>query len=597
MKAVILFIFIVLSFPTLAATYTVDDDGPADFTTIQSAINAAINGDEIIIAPGTYTGTGNYNIDFNSRAITVRSQDPNNGSIVASTIIDCQQNGRGFIFQRNEGPNSVLAGVTIINGILEPPDTIVTFEQTTKDSESSNTFELLPDFGDILDDPYWWAPYIDADLQWPGFPTVRVQTPIMGGFYSTTSLQADSYPGPAINIYQASPVIMNCVISGNTSTMGGAINIIEGSPAIIGCTIDKNNADGITAEQSNMTIVGCEVTRNRTAIKCEDGDTLIFSCRASYNARGIIAGCDNAAIYNCISSYNYGNGISAYCDSSAVVTNCTIYKNSIPYPDESMYVAGGIYLDAPMASIFNCIVYDNYGYQLFDNVTGLNVSYCNIQGGWAGGTNNIDAPPMLTRDCLLTANSPCINSGTDVNVPDRDIHGELRTLDAAVDIGADEFIDSDTDSLPDWWELAFMHDPNIAEPNGNPDGDEYENSVEYDYSGIPTAPGITFYVDYDNGSNNYDGLAPTWDGLHGPKKSIAAAIANAPGFGDTIILMPGVHLRTWVEQGMSFYGKWLNIRSLDPNDPCTVAATVIDLDDDESRAFWFCHGEGPKCSV
>lgn len=47
---------LVTAVPAAAATtWTVDDDGPADFATIQAAIDAASNGDTIIVAAGTYT--------------------------------------------------------------------------------------------------------------------------------------------------------------------------------------------------------------------------------------------------------------------------------------------------------------------------------------------------------------------------------------------------------------------------------------------------------------------------------------------------------------------------------------------------------------
>jgi parallel beta-helix repeat protein len=40
--------------PRTEGTWIVDDDGPADFQTIQAAINAAFNGDKVLVRPGTY---------------------------------------------------------------------------------------------------------------------------------------------------------------------------------------------------------------------------------------------------------------------------------------------------------------------------------------------------------------------------------------------------------------------------------------------------------------------------------------------------------------------------------------------------------------
>ena len=66
------------------------------------------------------SGTYVENIDFLGKAITVRSVDPNNPKIAAETIIDCQgseeQPHRGFYIHSNEDSNSVIAGLTIING-------------------------------------------------------------------------------------------------------------------------------------------------------------------------------------------------------------------------------------------------------------------------------------------------------------------------------------------------------------------------------------------------------------------------------------------------------------------------------------------------
>jgi len=92
---------------------------PYEYLTIQDAIDASIEGESVVVYPGTYQGQGNRDIDFKGKAITVRSTDPNNQAIVESTVIDCEGQGRGFYFHINEDFNSVLAGFTIINGLAD----------------------------------------------------------------------------------------------------------------------------------------------------------------------------------------------------------------------------------------------------------------------------------------------------------------------------------------------------------------------------------------------------------------------------------------------------------------------------------------------
>ena len=120
-RALSLFLLIMLFSATARARIIyVDDDGPADFNNIQAAINDAKHGDIIEVQPGKYTGTGNRDIDYNGKAITICSIEPNNPNIVAATIIDCNgtetQPHRGFYFNSGEEANSVLTGLTIKNG-------------------------------------------------------------------------------------------------------------------------------------------------------------------------------------------------------------------------------------------------------------------------------------------------------------------------------------------------------------------------------------------------------------------------------------------------------------------------------------------------
>jgi hypothetical protein len=84
---------------------------PSDQSTIQAAINAAANGDTVLVSPGTY----HENLDFQGKAITVASV-----SGPAVTIIDGGAIGPVVSFHSGELRSSVLSGFTIRNGGSEP---------------------------------------------------------------------------------------------------------------------------------------------------------------------------------------------------------------------------------------------------------------------------------------------------------------------------------------------------------------------------------------------------------------------------------------------------------------------------------------------
>ncbi len=90
---------------------------PIKYPRIQAAIDAGVNRDVVIVASGTYTGDGNRDLDFLGKAIMVRSVDPDDPNVVASTVINAGGNSgdshRGFNFHSGEGAESVVAGLTI----------------------------------------------------------------------------------------------------------------------------------------------------------------------------------------------------------------------------------------------------------------------------------------------------------------------------------------------------------------------------------------------------------------------------------------------------------------------------------------------------
>jgi hypothetical protein len=79
--------------------------------TIQKGIDLADDDWTVLVADGTYTGTGNRDIVFGGKAIHLKSA---NGA--PNCIINCENTGRAFHFRSSETADTVVEGFTIRNG-------------------------------------------------------------------------------------------------------------------------------------------------------------------------------------------------------------------------------------------------------------------------------------------------------------------------------------------------------------------------------------------------------------------------------------------------------------------------------------------------
>jgi len=196
---------------------------PKEYPTIQSAVNACADFDTVVIAAGIYSGPDNRDINLAGKPITVRSTDPGDPQVVNSTIIDCEDKGRGFVFNNGEDADSKVAGLTITNGYAFLGGAIYSY---------SNSSPLITNC------------------------VVKNNLAVYGGGIACTN--GKSYPvitncqiiansalagGGGFYLNGSSPTIRNCIISGNVAPDGGAIySLNAGNPVIANCTITGNKA-------------------------------------------------------------------------------------------------------------------------------------------------------------------------------------------------------------------------------------------------------------------------------------------------------------------------------------------------------------------
>ena len=219
---------------------------PGDQPTSQAGINAAVDGDEVVVADGTYTGTGNKNLDYHGKLITVRSANgPDN------CIIDCEGAGRGFIFQTGETTVARVEGFTITNGFDGGffGGGISTFAA----SPSIINCKLI---GNISDSSGGGMYNFDSS------PTIT------NCVFSGNIASSSTGDGGGIHsTFFSNLIVTNCIFTGNMAINGGAVHSTDTTDAsFTNCVFSGNtatNGSGMHMTGSNVqTVVACTFAGN-----------------------------------------------------------------------------------------------------------------------------------------------------------------------------------------------------------------------------------------------------------------------------------------------------------------------------------------------
>ena len=404
---VLLFVFLSVSFLHSQVTINV----PGDYSTIQAAINAAKNGDLVLVADGTYL----ENINFMGKAITVASHfinDPDT-SHITNTIIDGSNpahpdSGTVVMFKSGEDTNSVLCGFTITGGtgtmapsnpLLRAGGGIVLYQSGAKIMNNIIEYNIIDNI------PWAYGGGIISDL------ASNSDIIIKDNVIQNNVCNGDDYAcagGIKISTYGYALISNNKIIGNSISASiiatGGGIKCWGPIGEIY---IVSNYIKGNTVQTNYYGGGGINISECNTNPPIIENNIIVDNFSSKYGG-GVLIDLNLDNLFK--PGLNRHQSIPENSDflGEQFLVNNTIYNNSATSYGGGFYAANNM-----TANIMNCILWGNTAPsnpQIFGTV---NVSYSDIEGGWTG-TGNIDEHPLFDMSSEfyhLISNSPCVDSG------------------------------------------------------------------------------------------------------------------------------------------------------------------------------------------
>ena len=274
-----------------------DSDGSYfnPYATIQSAINHAQNGQQIMLQSGIYTGDGNYEIDPLGKSLTIVGEPDSNQTIID---LSAKYNSRAFHIHSGEDSSLVISNLTIKNGYNDYGSAILIENNSSPLITDCEIYNCATDY----DGGAIFISNCNSD-------TTRLRN---------ISLHDNSAGGngAAIALDNSSALIANLTISQNTTSEdGGGIYAENGSNFKVINSIIWNNyaANDIYLSGSNLNI------------SYSDFDSL----RVIESARSILYGLGNINA-NPQFADDSGDDYSLSADSPCIDAGCPVYSWNDP---------------------------------------------------------------------------------------------------------------------------------------------------------------------------------------------------------------------------------------------------------------------------
>ncbi len=313
---------------------------PGDYPTIQEGINAANNGDTVLVDPGTYV----ENINFNGKNITVGSQYliTQDSSYISQTIIDGNYNGSVVTFENGEDSTAVLSGFKITQGDATQGGGIYCY------NSSPNLCNLLIRGNQVA--------FFGAGIYCENSSPILINMKII----ENNTEPLDGASGGGLYCLSANPILTNVHIIANSAgdfedSKGGGIYCNNSSPILTNVSIINNSVNTFThsgdgagfycENNSSPVFTDVLISGNEAGGGDWGGGVVIVQSEASFQ---------NVTITNNKASGGGGIGIE---NSIVNMTNVNIVGN-ISYTGSG----GGISVGSSTIELIDVYIFNNLSY-------------------------------------------------------------------------------------------------------------------------------------------------------------------------------------------------------------------------------------------